>query len=815
MLKRSNLKVESKADVRDPEEEVLDFKKIFFKLADKWIYIAVCLIIGIVIAAFLNRYTTPVYVVESSLLIKEPKEITNAVSDLLYGDEMFGRNATNLDNESILLKSYALIETTLRDLKLDVSYFHEGDIHNIELYKKSPIRVDVLPSKERVLNNVMIRCVIKNDEVFTLEPVEKKFTLKKNKKIERLKELLGGQEFEFGKEVDIKGYKFIIHREEGENKQRLDVVIFNILPYDRLTKVYRKSLSIEPLGENSTILNVSIEGPTPDKLKDFLNKHVENYIFTELEKKNDRASKTIDFIDNQILYMGDSLNVAETRLESFKKSSSVTMSSDGTALYAEIQQFEKEKAALELKNNYLSDLRNFVSQNDVDQIIVPSSIGINDPTLNSATNELVTLQTNIRVIESNGRLDNPLILKNKKRVEALKGNILQSVASLKDVNDLQINSLRNTINRLRANVRRLPTAERQLINIQRNYDLNEDLYLFLMTKKAEAGIIKASNSVDYSVIDGAVIKGTLPVKPSPVLNYTMGIILGLMIPALLIIIIDALNNKVRSKEEILKLTSIPLLGVVAKNKEKVDLINENMGNSTLIESFRTVRSNLRYLVGSKSEEGQILLVTSTISGEGKTFCSNNLAYIFSNYGKRVLLVDCDMRKVKDHLPFKPKKKRGLSDYLAGMVSKDEIIQTTDYDNLFMITAGGVPPNPTELIMSEMMSNFLKEVRMEFDYIILDTPPMGIISDSLELMDKSDVNILIARQNYTLKKYLTEANNLYSLDQETSNFTILFNDVKIKDLHYGDYFDKKNGSSTSSIFLKKKKNLRKVEKPIAS
>ena len=769
----------------DNLEKHLDFKKVFLKIIRHWPWLIASLIVGIAIAASLNRYTTPVYIVESSLLIKAPKEVTNSVSDLLYGEEFFGRNVTNLENESILFRSYNLIEKTLRDLELNISYFEEGDIHNIELYKKSPVRVEIDTSSVKNLWGLHLRINRNSDSIFTVEAAEKKTSLfQKDEKVERINALVQNKQFRTGELVDIQGFRFRVFFTSGKGKKKIDNVLFTVQPYERLKKIYRRALRIGPVGENSSILSISIEGPTPAKLIDFLNRLILNYIENELSQKNERASKTIQFIDNQILYMSDSLNVVEERLETFKKSNrSTDINTDGSALYNDIRDLEKEKSLVELEMTYLNDLEESVSLNTTDQLVNPSSLGIEDPTLNEATKEYSDIILNLNVIDPNKKLNNPLIRQNQERLRALKTTILESIRGLKQKNELKVNSINTSIGGLKYYVRNLPTAERELINIQRNYDLSEDLYLFLMQKRAEAGIAKASNSKDYIIVDSPIIKGTLPVKPSPVLNYTMGIVCGLTIPAVIILLIQVFNNKISSKEELLKLASLPLSGLVVKNKKNDSFIANVASKSPLMESFRTIRSNLRYLIENDDQHGKILLVTSSMSGEGKTFCSNNLSYIFSNYGKKVLLINCDMRKYNDHTIFGVEEGSGLSDYLAGIASKEKVIQPTFYPNLDVIVPGGIPPNPTELILSERMGRMLDELKYEYEYIILDTPPIGVISDGLELMDKSDIIIYVVRENYTLKKQIQEANQLYQ-NRKIKHLTMILNDVKLREINYG-------------------------------
>ena len=336
------------------------------------------------------------------------------------------------------------------------------------------------------------------------------------------------------------------------------------------------------------------------------------------------------------------------------------------------------------------------------------------------------------------------------------------------------------------------------------------MYLFLLEKKAEAGIAKASNTIDYRIIDKAEIQGIAPVKPSPILNYLVAIILGLSIPGVLLFIKSLINNKIASREDITKITNMPLLGVVAHDKYAGSLVVQDNPKSAITESLRTIRSNLRYL-SNRNGGSNVYLITSSISGEGKSFVSRNLALLFAGLGKKTIIVNADLRK--NHSPeaiYLNKKSfensSGLSDYLADILHKDEIIQKTNFQNLYIIAPGGIPPNPSELLLSDKFKNLLQELKQEFDYIFLDTPPVGLLSDGLEMMDLADYNLFVVRQDYSLKEDLAEADKLFK-DERYKNMAVVFNDAKIKTSKYGyGYYQEIQPKPKVSLkqFLKKRK-----------
>jgi capsular exopolysaccharide synthesis family protein len=735
-----------------------------------------------VIGAFLiNLMSQPLYQATTSVLVSEPKDMNNAVSELLYGQEFFGTMSMNLENEAYVLKSFENVENTLKDLDLNVTYYEEGSVKKEEVYKTSPISV-VVDNNSFIYYQGLFRCTVVSDKSFRLELVKEGVVehLKGFFQSNELEELIEGKKFTFGEEVDLNGMRFTVML-LGKLPQN-STMLFRIQDYVGLTYQYIATLQIEPLSIESSILEISTVSTHKQKAADFVNRLVEKYINDELARKNNTAEKTITFIDNQILLMGDSLNSVENRLEVFKKSNTdLTISSDGSDYLAQSQAFESARSQLVLNNRYLSELEGYINQNNLDEIVVPSSIGISDEALNRSIQELVNLQMQIQAI---GPSKNPVVRSYQQRIEILKQSVLENIRSLKNSNRLALNNINDQIGGMRSTLRDLPTAEREYINIQRNYNLSEDLYLFLMQKRAEAGIARASNTIDIRVINVARTPFK-PISPKPLFNYALAIVLGLSLPIGLLVISDLLNNKIRSKDELFGISQIPYLGMVAKNRSKYGLISNGQVRTEVAETFRTIRSNLRYMVGSEGVEGKTFLLTSSVSAEGKSFCANNLAIVFSNFGKKVLLIDADMRKEKNYKELGVEDGMGLSDYLADIVGKDGIIKLTEVQNLYVITSGGIPPNPSELLINGKFEELLESVKNSFDYIIIDTPPIGILSDGLELMDKCDINIFIARENYTLKRHVKDLNNIYE-QRKMHNMALLYNAVNYNKSEYGGY-----------------------------
>ena len=764
----------------DYESETGNLRSIINKLLDSWPAFLIFLILSVLGAFLVNWLSQPLFEAKTSVLISEPKDMNNAVSELLYGQEFFG-TSMNLENEAYVIKSFENVENTLKFLDLAVTYYIEDGVKRQELYKSKPIKVSV-DHNSIIYYQGLIECHIVNREQFSLSLKSKgiKDKIKSLLRPNELEELLENQVFTFGEQLDFNGFRFTVDLTSAVIPE--STVIFKIQDYTSLTNEYLGNLNISPLSIESSILEITTISSHRQKGVDFTNTLVERYISDELNRKNNTAEKTISFIDTQILLMSDSLSSVENKLEVFKKSNTdLTISSDGSNYLQQSQEFESARSQLTLNNRYLTELEGYINQNNLDEIIIPSSIGITDVALNKSIQDLVDLQLQIQAI---GSTKNPVVRSYQQRIEILKNSILENIRSLKTSNRLALNNIDSQIGGMRNTLRNLPTAEREFIKIQRNYNLSEELYLFLMQKRAEAGIAKASNTIDIRVINVARTPYK-PISPKPLFNYALAIVLGIAIPFGFLIVTDLLNNKIRSKDELFNISEIPYLGMIAKNRSKHGLITNGQVRTEVSETFRTIRSNLRYMLGSTESSGKSFLLTSSVSAEGKSFCANNLAVVFSNFGKKVLLIDADMRKDKDYTGFGVEEGVGLSDYLAGLSLKEGIIKTTDIPNLYIITSGGIPPNPSELLISGKFDQLLEMVKSKFDYIVIDTPPIGILSDGLELMDKCDVNIFVARENYTLKRHLLDLNNIYA-QRKLNNLALLYNAVNYSKSEYGGY-----------------------------
>ena len=803
-------------------ENFAELKAILKKIISNWYYILISVIIAFSIAYINTKFSDRIYKVEASILVKDPKNLNNTIPDLIYGEELLDKSSNNIENVAFLLKRYDIVKQTLEDIGADVYYYYKNKFRTTQLYEDSPIKTEILSdNNEHIPVGISFLCDIKNHSYFSLSTEDD----------EDLNEAISDTLYRFNQTINIDDFSFNIQLIEENYDPDQNKVYFNFNRIDRLADNYASAIKVAPI-EKSSIIKISLDGNNAKKEQDFLNTLLDNYLSSGLREKTTNAAKTIEFIDYQLTGISDSLSEIESKLENFKTQNTIDLGNEAGKLYDEVKSLEKEKSALLVKNKYLNYLEDFLTNENInlEEIVVPSSMGVDDPVINSLVEKLINLKLEQKSIPNPNNLDNPLARRLNVQIESLKNNIIQNVKSIRSANNIALQDINEHITSMSADLRQLPEAERQYVNIDRMHNLSENLYLFLQQKKAEAGLAKATTTSDIKIVNEARIANNgNPIKPKPLINYATAVLLGLLIPVAFFYISDQFNDKIQTEEDIVKLTSIPMLGTIGYEKNHPSLIHQDP-YSPLAESFRTVRSNLRYLKDEDRNENEnkceTYMITSSISGEGKTFCAKNLAFIFAISGKKTLYINTDMRKQNTYDEFALKDDLGLSSYMANMDEHKIIIHPTNTENLFILPSGKTPPNPSELLLKERFSKLMKVLKTEFEYIILDTPPIGILSDAMEVSKHSDLDIIIVRQNYTRKKNLSYGNHIYR-ERKINKMGIIFNGVKNTKLYdkYNYYYEyaygqnndeseqKKNNISSlfKSLSAKRRKKVRKSRK----
>lgn len=749
------------------EDESIDIKRYLSLFMSNWYWFAVALFLAITLAYGINRYSQKIYSVSSSLLIKDDQNggMGAIATSVIPGGDIF-KSQQKLQNEMEILKSYSLNYKVIKELKdFHVVYVNVGRRNIVEsiMYKNCPFKV--------VYDSLKLGPIGIRVGITILD--EKKYRISLDGKMNFDSILNVGDRFsKYGFDFKIEGRNL---DKPVYSKVLSNSYYFYFTDPGKLAATYRSKLWVAPKDKDASLVVLSVSGFVPQQEADYLNKLMEVYINNGLGLKKEIAEKTISFINDQLSIISDSLEKSAKKLESFRLANSfINLESENAIIQKRIENDFNETAAFDLQLNYYNYLLEYLNnKNDISTIISPSIIGITDQVLINHIFELNSLQTEKGKLGLNLETDQPALENMNKQINVTRNALRESVRNcIANLNQSKDNAeKRNFFNEKEFS--KLPSIEKNFVTIQRQFDLNNTIYTYLLEKRAESGIAQASTLPDNRIIDYAELKSL--VKPNKRKNFIIALVLGLMLPGLVIVLIDFFNNKVIDKKDVEKETKVPVIGYISHSDSKKEIAVVEKPGSSLSESFRSVRTAIKYFV--KQNEVTVIAVSSTISSEGKTFIAINLAAIIAMLGKKVLLIGLDLRKPRINKVFEFDKSPGMSTYLSGNCGYEEIIKKTQIENLFYAPSGPVPPNPAELIETEKMAKFMEKAKKEYDFIIFDTPPVAIVTDALLLAGYADVNLFIVRQRYTSRNTLSLIEQLRN-HGELKNMAIIINDISL-------------------------------------
>jgi len=749
------------------EEDSIDIKRYLSLFISNWYWFAVALFLALTVAYGINRYSPKIWSVSSTLLIKDDQKggMSNIASSVIPGGDIFNRQQ-NLKNEMEILKSYSLNYRVMKELKdFHVVYVGKGRRGIVEsiMYNNCPFIV-MYDSLEMERKGINVGITILNEQKFRIE-----LDGKMNYETER----------NFGERFSGYGLNFTIEKRNPGNavysKGSSNEYYFYFMDPGKLANQYRAKLSVIPRDKDASVVTMSVSGFVPEQEADYLNKLMDIYIEYGLEFKKQIAEQTISFINAQLSVISDSLEMAANKLENFRMVNRfMDLKNEFLTVQNRLEKTDFENVEIQLQLQYYNNLLEYINDRTAGgEIISPSVVGIADQLLFGLLNELSTIQKEKVKLGFNLKENQSAIENIGRRVEvvneALKENIRNSIANLnisKTETERKLSSNERDLNKF-------PSTEKRFVNIQRQFDLNNTIYTYLLEKRAESGIAQASTTSDNRPVDYAQLRGL--VKPKTKKNLMIALILGLVLPGATIALIDLLNNKVLDKKDVIRKTKVPVLGYISHSDSLNEIAVIEKPASALSESFRSVRTALKYYV--KENEVAVIAVSSTVSSEGKTFMAINLAAIMAMLGKKVLLLGLDLRKPRINKVFEFEDSPGLSTYLSGNCAYEEIIKKTQVDNLFYAPSGPIPPNPAELIETDFMKKFMESAKKEYDFIVIDTPPVAIVTDALLLARYADINLFIVRQRYTSRNTLDLIEQLRN-HGELKNMAIIINDISL-------------------------------------
>jgi len=741
----------------------------------------------LVIAFIYNRITLPVYNVSSQLLIEEKNPVGmmgNSETEGYINQNLFGVNQ-GFQNELYVLQSTPIVDQVVRNLDLTINYYKNNRLADSDLYGISPFRILVLNDHVQPVN---VRFMVSMHD-------EDMFTIKAETQDAYFCNLLTGnngysrndwsfeQNGKFGYLIETPDMAFVVERDSSISSFIKDDFIYSFVFRDLGTASaqLKRQISFNVVDRDVTIIEISTRTTSTNKGIDVINELMDVYSTQNINRKNHVANATIDYIERQLGEISDSLSQTEDNLQNFLSSRQlISIDNRATSLSQQYVDLQNQLAELISKRRYYGYFSDYITTSkDFSDITIPNTMGVDDDNLNNLVSDLISAQNQRANLIRNNQEKNPMVQRLEIQIESIINSISENITSLEKSTDISIDELNKRINQVRAEISRLPQTQRQLGGIERKYRLNDAIYNYLLEKRAEAKISQASNQPDNIIVEPANVKGI--VSPNIRKNYLIAFSLGIVLPYLFFFIQGFLRDKIEYEERIDRLTDAPLLGKIRHNRRKNNNVVFEHPTSGIAEAYRALRTNIEYKF--KDIPHKVILVTSSIEGEGKSFTALNLAMIYAQLGRRTLLVDFDLRKPTGYFSEQAILPIGLSSYFSDRVALDSIIHQTMHNRLDYIPSGPIPPNPVEMLASEEIMDFMIQVKEQYDYIILDTTPLAQVSDAYLLMDYADVKIVIARYNHTLKRVFHLI--MDDLKQKgISNVCVVLNDNRSNKDQYG-------------------------------
>lgn len=759
-----------------------DFKGFLMKIAGYWKWFLLSLIISFTIAYQVNIRKEKIYAMETLISVKEENNpLFTSTTSLVFN---WGGISDQVQTISTTLQSRSHNELVVENLQFYIDYLVQGKYNLTDAYGAVPFYVTIDKTKGQLAGGLIgikfineseyeIRIPFEQNSVSILTYSDNSYATTAVAEGEFVKRYKVGQQVS----LPFLNWKLQIKDAPGFYKGNEYFVRFN--DFNGTVSGY-KGINVRSDDKGSSIITLGMQGTNKARMVTYLNATVKMLIKRQLDSKNQFATNTIAFIDSTLVSMESQLKETGNELKTFRKDKNIYDIEEGGAKFSDkILEFDVQKDELTRKVAYYNSLKAYL-RNSVDyaKLPAPSVAGIEDPNIVTNVSKLIALSTQRSEMAYAVKSDK--IFKDfDNQMAAIKNVLLENIASAKSSLQYDLAMVTNKINQAEGSIKKLPDDQQELIKIKRKYDLSDNIYSTFLQKRSEADIVKAANLSDIHFIDPAKDVGGGLVGPKTSVNYVMALFLGLLFPLLFVFAVFFINNSIQNVEDINKLTKIPLIGVVGLLKESSDLAVFEKPKSALSESFRAIRSSLQFLYKKQDVEGaKTLMITSSVGGEGKTFCSINIATVFALSEKKTVIVGMDLRKPKLFDEFNLTNNLGVVNYLIKQKTIEEITNHTQIPYLDVILSGPVPPNPSELIISDRMGDFIEELKKKYDYIILDTPPVGLVSDALELSQFSDVSLYIVRQNYSKKEMITLLNNRIKRG-ELNNVSIILNGFQNK------------------------------------
>lgn len=765
-------------------EETIDLNKVFSKLTDKWYWFLFGAVLGLLLALLYSVYTQPVYKVSARVLMNDQQKsggLSKQAGALMDLGGIMG-SPSSVDNEAEVLKTPDLIEKVVRRLNLNVVYSYEANLIKREIYD-SPIQLNLIVEADTIKSTILKVNKVNENRIHV-----------------RTKDF--DKEVSYAEVFVIKGVGSVQFKRNSSVKMTEGNYLVNISSVDKRVTDLSKELSVEVSNSEVTIVDLSLNYPLQKRGEEILNTLINAYKASNLEDKNAIADSTYNFITARLNVIASELGDVEDEVSTFKQKNRLAdMTEQGKLLVQNTSEFATELAQVETQISVLNDLEAYLEDETRNKRVFPTSLLPSDLIFSALMEQYNGLlserdRTLMSVTEAT-----PFVQNLNNQITTLRRGILSNLQNTKNTYVLTRKKLQSQLNEAQEKIEGVPQIEKNFLKLARNQQIKQELYIFLMQKAEETAISKTSN-ISIAKVIARPKAGVLPVSPRTNVVFVLGLFGGIFFPFIIVIIRDLFDTKIRSKEDITSATHLPLVGEISHNQTNDNLIVSHSGRSPIAEQFRALRSNLSFYL--KNNGHSVILLTSSMSGEGKSFTSINLANVLGLLGKKVLLMEMDLRKPGLSNKLNIKNDVGLSNYVVDdHLKPSDIIRPLDLNkNVFLVPSGLIPPNPVELLMHERTAELIETLKNEFDYIIMDAPPIGIVTDAESLVEYADITLYLVRHHVTKRQQLQIPDQLYKTGK-IKKIGLIVNDVDSKyyGAGYGSGYGTYGQEQESSIFQK--------------